>query len=922
MALPSLRAGAESQHIADHLLDALLSMLGLTFIIGRFNEPDGASYIEVMRMGMPFQSGCRDPQMEVAIMEALANLPLDCPSGFPIRIRGVDLRVASTLLGVNGDIGMLVVGADRPDFPRQTESLAIDVAANQAAAALQLDQRLTEHRRIVRDLEERADHRTGELEIAHAQLKQGASETRLIVDNIPGLIAFLSPTGAIETINQQLMEYFGQTVAQLRAWGTSDTIHPEDRPHVIGISSLSIAAGTPYQIVQRLKRSDGVYRWFQNRGFPLRDSKGIVVRWCVLLTDIDDQKRAEEALRESEYESRLILDSIPGMVAVVNASGEIERVSQPVLDYYGKSLEEINLWMTGDAIHPEDRLVMIQAFTHSLASGDPAEFEVRAKRYDGVYRWFQLRGRALRDRQGRIIRWYFLQTDVDERKRAEETLKTSERDLKTIVNAIPGVTWSARPDGATDFLNQTYLDYTGLTAAEGMGWGWTTVVHPDDLDGLLAEWQRATAIEESGEAEARIRRHDGEYRWFLFRSNALRDEEGRIVKWYGTNIDIEDRKRAEEELRRNENFLATAQRLSQSGSFSWCLDTNEVVFSEEALRIFGFGHDSPVTLQQIDNRIHPEDRHILPEKRKDAKIVGENQDYQIRLLMPDGSIKYLHTTSSEVRDACGRRLYIGALQDVTQRRLAREALHNAQSQLAHVTRITALSTLTASIAHEINQPLAGIITNAGTCLRMLQGEAPNVEGARETARRTIRDGARASDVIRRLRDLFSKKEFTPELMDFNQATQEIIALTSNDLQRNRVTLRSELTEDLLSVYGDRVQLQQVILNLIRNASDAMDGVHDRPRHLLIRTDRESNGYVRLTVADVGVGFEAQTLEKLFDPFYTTKSDGMGIGLAVSRSIIDRHQGRLWAEPNDGPGATFAFTIPSGQRSLQGQSSDP
>jgi PAS domain S-box-containing protein len=502
-------------------------------------------------------------------------------------------------------------------------------------------------------------------------------------------------------------------------------------------------------------------------------------------------------------------------------------------------------------------------------------------------------------------------------KRAEDALKSSEHNLKTIINTIPGVAWSARPDGTADFLNQTYLDYTGLTAEEGADWGWTAAVHADDLNRLLAEWQRATTTGESREAEARLRRHDGEYRWFLFRSNALRDEKGKIVKWYGTNIDIEDRKRTEEHLRRNEEFLSKAQRLSGTGSFSWCVETDEIMFSEEASRIFGFEPDTPVTFPMIASRIHPDDLPLLAERRDAARSVSAGQDYEIRMQMPDGSRKYLHTTSDLTRDVNGRREYVGAIQDVTQGRLAREALSGAQSQLAHVTRITALSTLTASIAHEINQPLAGIITNAGTCLRMLQGDPPNVEGASETARRTIRDGNRASDVIRRLRALFSKKEFAPELMDFNQATQEIVALTLNDLQRNGVTVQPELTEDLLSVYGDRVQLQQVILNLIRNASDAMDGVHDRPRHLLIKTDRESNGYVRLSVRDVGVGFEGQNVEKLFDPFYTTKSDGMGIGLAVSRSIIDRHQGRLWAEPNDGPGATFAFTIPSGSEVVSG-----
>jgi signal transduction histidine kinase len=219
--------------------------------------------------------------------------------------------------------------------------------------------------------------------------------------------------------------------------------------------------------------------------------------------------------------------------------------------------------------------------------------------------------------------------------------------------------------------------------------------------------------------------------------------------------------------------------------------------------------------------------------------------------------------------------------------------------------------LTASIAHEINQPLSGIITNASTCRRMLDVDPPNVDGARETARRIIRDGNRASDVITRLRALFSKKEFTLEPLDLNEATQEVIALSLGDLQRNRVILRSEFAEDLPPVSGDRVQLQQVILNLVRNASDAMMGVDGRPKELLIRTKRDQGDRVRLSVIDAGVGFTPETADKLFEAFYTTKTDGMGIGLSVSRSIIERHHGRLWAEPNAGPGVTFSFSVPCG-----------
>jgi len=222
--------------------------------------------------------------------------------------------------------------------------------------------------------------------------------------------------------------------------------------------------------------------------------------------------------------------------------------------------------------------------------------------------------------------------------------------------------------------------------------------------------------------------------------------------------------------------------------------------------------------------------------------------------------------------------------------------------------VMSLGALTASIAHEVNQPLSGIITNASTCLKMLDADFPNVDGARETAKRTIRDGRRAADVITRLRALFTNKDAATELVDLNEATREVIALSRSELERNRVVTRTELADTLPLVTADRVQLQQVIINLLRNGSDAMSEVDDRPRELLFRTEVDEGG-VRLSVRDAGTGFESQTVEQLFRAFYTTKADGMGIGLSVSRSIIENHGGRLWATPNDGPGVTFSFSIP-------------
>jgi signal transduction histidine kinase len=225
--------------------------------------------------------------------------------------------------------------------------------------------------------------------------------------------------------------------------------------------------------------------------------------------------------------------------------------------------------------------------------------------------------------------------------------------------------------------------------------------------------------------------------------------------------------------------------------------------------------------------------------------------------------------------------------------------------------------LTASIAHEVNQPLSGIVTNASTCLRMLAADPPNVDGARETAQRTIRDGHRASDVIKRLRALFSKRKATTESLDLNEAMREVLALSLGDLQRNRVILEAELASALPPVTGDRVQLQQVILNLLQNASDAMSSVDDRPRRLVIKTEHDNGDHVRVMVQDAGVGFPPQDADRLFDAFYTTKDDGMGIGLSVSRSIVEKHHGRLWAVPNDGPGATVSFSIPCRPADMKG-----
>jgi C4-dicarboxylate-specific signal transduction histidine kinase len=350
--------------------------------------------------------------------------------------------------------------------------------------------------------------------------------------------------------------------------------------------------------------------------------------------------------------------------------------------------------------------------------------------------------------------------------------------------------------------------------------------------------------------------------------------------------------------------------LSRCGSFFTHFATNERVWSEELFHILELDPSTVASSQLLRSMVHPDDLPMYDTAA--ARLAeGHNLETDFRVMTASGRVKHLRSVCHIVDWNEGRPVCFGAVQDVTETIAAQEALDRARSELAHVIRVSALGTLTASIAHEVNQPLAGILTNANTCLRMLNAEPPNVLGARETAKRTIRDSQHASEVIARLRALFSRKYFTLGPMDLNDAIREVTAVSLSDLQRNRIVLKAELAEGLPPVMADRIQIQQVILNLVRNATDAMADVNERPRQLLIRTDREGEERARVIVRDSGIGIDEHSAARIFDAFYTTKSTGMGIGLSVSQSIIERHRGRLWVEPHEGPGATLAFSIPCG-----------
>ena len=377
--------------------------------------------------------------------------------------------------------------------------------------------------------------------------------------------------------------------------------------------------------------------------------------------------------------------------------------------------------------------------------------------------------------------------------------------------------------------------------------------------------------------------------------------------------DLEER---EIDLRRSETYLSEAQRLSQTGSFGWDVFRSKIYWSQETYRIFDYDPPTEPTLELVLDRTHPEDRGMVRKVIDRVSNERKEFDFEHRLLMPDGSVKYLRVVGHpSTKDESDRVEFVGAVTDITERKMAEKALqqkevslHETQAALAHVSRVTTMGELAASIAHEVNQPLVGVVTNASASLRYLAWDSPNLVEAREAIRAIIRDGNRAADVVSRMRALFKKAHPTKEPLNINEAIEEVVRLTQGEARRNKVTLQVELAANVPSVMADRVQVQQVVMNLILNGIQAMNAVEARQRLLVARTQRSEGDQVRVTVQDCGVGIDPGDIERVFDAFHTTKPGGMGMGLSISRSIVESHGGRLWATPNNGPGLTLHFTL--------------
>lgn len=768
------------------------------------------------------------------------------------------------------------------------------------------------------DIEDRKRAETA-LEETQAALLASEQNLDLIINSLPVLVWSARPDGSADFINRSWREYAGEPADKILEWGFVDLYHPDDVAGMVEIWTHDIAHSDQTSLKGRIRGADGQYRWFYFAGRKLTDANG-VVRWFGCNVDIEDLQRAEDALRaseaalrESEHALSVMLDAIPGMAWSTTADGYADMFNKSMVDFIGRSVEELTGTGFLAQFHPDDVDRMLAEWQAMMAARTGGDIEGRSRRADGQYRWLMCRCSPLLNADGEVVRWYGVNLDIEDRKRAEAAVVASERNLSLILNSLPVLVWSAKAGGSADFVNQRYLDYVGLPAEEILEFGFANVIHAEDVDGLMEAWREAQD-KDTSLAQARIRRFDGEYRWFYFAGQKFADASG-TVRWFGVDLDIEDLKRTEDALKASEAALRDNERrlehiINAVPGLVWSANADGAVtfLSQQYLDYIGQGAELALSGAWMD-AVHPEDLEGLLGAWRGALAQGRESEHEARLRRTDGSYRWMLFRASPYHDDAGRLTeWFGVNIDVENRKRAEEDLRQSQNDLAHVTRMTTMGELAVSIAHEVNQPLMAIVTNAGACLRWLGEAQTDITMARQAAERIVRDGHRAGDIITSLRSLARKSAPRMEQVRLEQVIQVVLDLLQGELQRQGVAAKAQLEDSAIAILGDSTQLQQVVLNLIMNAVEAMAGAAATPRGLIVKAETR-DGDALVSVTDTGPGLRGDDPDRLFEAFFSTKAEGIGMGLSICRSIIEAHGGKIWAANNGTRGSVFSFTLP-------------
>ena len=618
--------------------------------------------------------------------------------------------------------------------------------------------------------------------------------------------------------------------------------------------------------------------------------------------------KVAEELRQGEAQWREVFEHNPAMYFIIDPGGTVLSVNAFGAAQLGYTVNELVGQTVLNVFFEEDREVVQKHFAVCLANlGQSNSCEVRKIRKNGTVLWVRENAKALR-RSDKQLNVLIVCEDITEHYEAGIELAR----LGSIVASSEDAIISKGLDGRITSWNAGATRIFGYQATEIIGQPITRIIPPElhaEEPEILTRLRRGERIESY--ETVRVAK-DGRRIDMAVTVSPMFDKSGNLVGASKVGRDTTERQRRIEELRRSEAYLAEAQRISHTGSFGWNVATGEIAWSEETFRIFECDGALKPTMDLVLTRVHPDDRARVRQFLEHVSVNGEVLDFEHRLLMPGGSIKHLHVVAHAVKDASDKLEFVGAVMDITAIRRAEEELNQVRAELARVARVTTLGELTAAIAHEVNQPLTGLASSGNACLHWLSGETPNLQAARNSVERMINASNRAGEVISRIRAMVQKSSTSRDWLKINDTIFEVIALIRSEIQGNSILLRTELSNDVPLIYGDRIQLQQVILNLLMNAIEAMSTTDEEHRELLIRSVKDDSNGVLVEVRDSGPGLDQTALDRLFEAFYTTKTHGMGMGLAISRTIIATHGGRLWATPDSPRGAIFRFTLPTGE----------
>jgi len=663
----------------------------------------------------------------------------------------------------------------------------------------------------------------------------------------------------------------------------------------------------------RIVLPDGTVKYVHAIRHPVLNANGELVEIVGTTVDITERKRAEEEVRNTAAQWQATFDAVQDLVLLLDKDFRVLRANHAAAEFLGLPVDKIVGGHCYDLTHGTSTPPAECPLAKMRQSRRHEEAEILARKGGP---WLSVSVDPLFDPSGELTQVVHVARDITERKRAEEALRRSEAYLAESQRLTQTGSFTYTPGGAVLYCSEETLRIWGFDQQQAIPSHEMVRqrIHPDDRGRVRERAEKAVGTKTGWSDEFRMVLPDGTVKHIHAIHHPVFSASGELVEVVGTHVDVTERKHAEEALRRAEGYLVEAQRLTHTGAWATDAEPKPLYWSEELFRLYGLDSQQGFpTHEQAVQRVHPEDRDRYVQAFHRAIHQKVDSDVEFRTVLPDGTIRYLYGLGHPILSTNGDVVeVVGTTVDITERKCAEEErtrLRQLEADLAHIDRVSILGELAASIAHEVNQPLSGIVSSGSACLRWLARDVPDLEEAREAARRIVRDGKRAGEIIARIRALTKKAVASGEKLDLNETIREVLGLVSDEAKRRSVIIGTQFGDGVFPVRGDRVQLQQVLLNLVMNAIEAMSTVGDRARELVITTRNIDSDQVQVTVEDSGTGIDPQMIDKIFGSFYTTKPGGMGMGLSISRSILQAHGGRLWAAAKDGAGAIFHFTLP-------------